>query len=86
MDVRRNLFAERVVLQWHRLPKEVMQSLPLEVFKICVDVALSDTVSGHGGDGLMVGIGDLSSLSNLNDSVWNCTKSEQLTVPLIHLR
>jgi len=28
--------------------------------KNCVDVALRDVVSGHGGDGLMVGLGDLS--------------------------
>ena len=36
-----------------------MESLSLEVFKNRVDVALRDTVSGHGGDGLMVGLGDL---------------------------
>ncbi len=28
----------------------------------CVDVALRDTVSGHGGDGLMVGLDDLTGL------------------------
>ena len=30
------------------------------VFKKCVDVALRDMVSGHGGDGLTVGLDDLS--------------------------
>jgi len=29
-------------------------------FKNCVDVALRDEVSGHGGGGLMVELGDLS--------------------------
>jgi len=36
--------------------------LSLEVFKRRVDVALRDTVSGHGGDGLMVALDDLSGL------------------------
>ena len=39
-----------------------MESPFLEVFKKRVDVALRDMVSGHGGDGLMVGLGDLSGL------------------------
>ena len=39
-----------------------MESLSLEVFIERVDVALRDMVSGHGGDGLMVGLGDLSGL------------------------
>jgi len=47
-----------VVLQWHRLNGEKVESPPLEVFKNCVDVALRDVVSGHGGDGLLVGLGD----------------------------
>jgi len=39
--------------QWHRLLREVVQSLFLEVFKNRVDVALRDVVSGHwwGWDG-----------------------------------
>ena len=39
-----------------------MESLSLEVLKNRVDVALRDVVSGHGGDGLAVGVGDLSGL------------------------
>jgi len=34
----------------------------LEVFVKSVDVALQDVVSGYSGDGLMVGLDDLSSL------------------------
>ena len=41
----------------------VVESPSLEVFKKCVDVALKDRVSGHGGDWLMViGLGDLFQL------------------------
>ena len=49
-----------------QLPREVVQSPSLEVLKNRVDVALRDVVSGQG---LLVGQGDLSALSNLCDSV-----------------
>ena len=41
---------------------EVLESPSLEVFKSRVDVALRDVVSGHGGDVLVVGQGDLRDL------------------------
>ena len=40
MDIRKKIFSGRVVLQWHRLPREVVESLSLEVLKNRVDVAL----------------------------------------------
>ena len=40
----------------------VVESLSLEVFKNCGDVALRDVVSGHGGDGLMIGLHGLRGL------------------------
>lgn len=44
------------------LSEEVVQSLSLEMFKEWGDVVLKDMVSGHGGDGLIVELDDLSVL------------------------
>ena len=47
LDFRENVF-ERAVRQWHRLPREVVESPSLEVFKSRVNVALRAMGSGHG--------------------------------------
>ena len=44
MGIRRNVFTGRVIKPWNRLPREVVESPSLEVFRRRVDVALGDTV------------------------------------------
>ena len=61
LGIRKHFFSARV-LQRHRLPRELGRSLSLEAFKNRVDVAPRDVVRGHGGEGLVVGLDDLSGL------------------------
>ena len=44
LDIRKIFFTKRVIRHWNRLPREVVESPFLEVFKKPVDLELSSTV------------------------------------------
>lgn len=44
------------------LENSLVELLSLGMFRSCGDMALMDVVNGHGGDGFVVGLDDLSGL------------------------
>ena len=41
MGIREGFFATKVVRHWHRLPRDVVDALSLDTFKVRLDGALS---------------------------------------------
>ena len=49
LNTRENFFSGRRVRHWHRLPREMLESLSLEGFKECVHMALRLSLVGTMG-------------------------------------
>ena len=69
-----------MVRQWHRLPRDVVESPSLELFKKHVDVALRDVVSGHSEDGIVIGLIVLRDFSSLSDSMRSSSAQDEVTL------
>ena len=69
LGITKNFFSERVAVHWHRLPREVMESLYLVALNNHGDVTQWGVVWGCGGVGLGLHLGILVAFFSLNDAM-----------------
>ena len=65
LNINKSFFSERVIILWHRMPREVEESPCSEMLKNHGDVALRDMVIEHGGGGLGLNLGIFEVFSTL---------------------
>ncbi|KFQ85444.1 hypothetical protein N337_11139, partial [Phoenicopterus ruber ruber] len=42
LNIRNHFFTEKVTKHWHRVPREVVESVSLEIFKSCLDMVMGN--------------------------------------------
>ena len=87
MDIRKKFLLKNSSDAVAQLPREVVESLSLGVFKNHVDVALRDVVSGHGGVGWMISMvfSNLTDYMILRSAMAMLTETQNNLAKLCHL-